>query len=72
MTCDEKWIDFDNPKRKYHWIDSGEPTISTPKCNLHCNKVMLCIWWDIKGVLHYELLKPGQTITADRYHQQLL
>ena len=26
----------------------------------------------MKGVLHYELLKPGQTITADRYRQQLL
>ena len=26
----------------------------------------------MKGVLHYELLKPGQTITADRHRQQLL
>ena len=26
----------------------------------------------MKGVLHYELLKPGQSITADRYRQQLL
>ena len=33
---------------------------------------MLCVWWDMKGVLHYELLKPGQTITADYYRQQLL
>ena len=28
-------------------------------------------WWH-KGVLHYELLKPSQTITEDRYRQQLL
>ena len=26
----------------------------------------------MKGVLYYELLKPGQTITADRYRQQVL
>ena len=33
---------------------------------------MLCIWWDMKGVLYYELLKPGQTVTAELYRQQLV
>lgn len=33
---------------------------------------MLCIWWDQKGVIHYELLKPGQTITGEFYRQQLM
>ena len=28
---------------------------------------MLCIWWDQKGVLYYELLKPGETINGERY-----
>ena len=23
---------------------------------------IICIWWDQKGVLYYELLKPGETI----------
>jgi len=32
---------------------------------------LLCIWWDWKDVLYYELLQPGKTITADRYQQQL-
>ncbi|MGR0227399.1 hypothetical protein, partial [Klebsiella pneumoniae] len=22
-------------------------------------KTMLCVWWDQKGVVYYELLKPG-------------
>lgn len=35
-------------------------------------KALLCIWWDQKGVLYYELLKPGQTITAERYCEQLI
>ena len=50
VTGDEKWIYFNNPKRKYHWADPGEPTASTSERNLHCNKVMLCISWDIQGV----------------------
>lgn len=33
---------------------------------------MLCIWWDQKGVIHYELLKPGETITGELYRQQLI
>ena len=32
---------------------------------------MLSIWWNVKGVVHYELLEPGKTITADMYCQQL-
>jgi len=28
---------------------------------------MLCIWWDQLGVVYYELLKPTETITGDRY-----
>ncbi|GFV35859.1 uncharacterized protein TNCV_2866191 [Trichonephila clavipes] len=30
------------------------------------------IWWDQLGVVHYELLKPTETITGDRYRTQLL
>ena len=33
---------------------------------------MLCIWWDQKGVLYYELLKPGETINGERYRTQLI
>lgn len=33
---------------------------------------MLCVWWDQQGVIYYELLKPGETVNAHRYHQQLV
>ncbi|VDO54498.1 unnamed protein product [Haemonchus placei] len=32
---------------------------------------MLCIWWDQKGIVYYELLNPNETVTADRYERQL-
>jgi len=33
---------------------------------------MLCVWWDQKSIIYYELLKPGKTVNAHRYHQQLI
>ena len=33
---------------------------------------MPCIGWDMKGVLYYELLKPGKTATAELYRQQVI
>jgi histone-lysine N-methyltransferase SETMAR len=32
---------------------------------------MLCIWWDMEGIVHYELLERNLTVTAERYCQQL-
>ena len=71
VTGDEKWIYYDNPKRRKSWVSPGEPSTSTPKRNIHCHKVMLCIWWDMQGPVYYELLNPGETVNAERYRSQL-
>ena len=34
-------------------------------------KVMLCIWWDWKGVLYYEHLLENQRINSNKYCSQL-
>ena len=72
VTGDEKWIYFANPKRTKSWVSPGEPSTSTPRPDRFGKKAMLCIWWDQEGVILYELLKPGETVTAKRYHQQLI
>ncbi|GFU73311.1 mariner Mos1 transposase [Trichonephila clavipes] len=33
---------------------------------------MLSIWWDQLGVVYYELLKPTETVTGDRYRTHLM
>ena len=33
---------------------------------------MLCIWWDQEDMVYYKWLKPGETITAVYYKQQLM
>ena len=50
----------------------GQPAKSTAKPNIHGAKVMLCIWWDQKGVLYYELVKLGETINRERDRTQLI
>ena len=33
---------------------------------------MLCVWWDQRGIIYYELLEPTQTITGELYQTQLI
>jgi len=35
ITGDEKWILYDNPKRRKSWVDPGQPSTSTPKPSIH-------------------------------------
>ncbi|XP_025163702.1 histone-lysine N-methyltransferase SETMAR-like [Harpegnathos saltator] len=41
------------------------------KAGLHPKKVMHCIWWDWKDIVHYELLPPNKTIDSTKYYSQL-
>lgn len=71
ITGDEKWIKYENIKRKRSWLKRGETSQTTAKPGLTANKVMLCVWWDWKGIVHYEILEQGQTINSALYCQQL-
>lgn len=72
VTGDEKWIHYDNPKRKKSWGPPGHASTSTAMPNIHGKKLLLCIWWDQLGVVYYELLKPNETITGAVYRTQLM
>ena len=71
LTCDEKWVLYEAPRRRYHWLASHEPVPKQPKPALHQKKVLLCVWWTARGIVHRELLPAGQTINATVYCQQL-
>jgi len=71
LTCGEKWLLYSNPKRSYHWLSSTDAVPQTSKPNIHQQKVLLCVWWTANGIVHYELLPSGQTITANVYSDQL-
>ena len=72
VTSDEKFVHYDNSKRKKSWGMTGHASTITARPDIHGAKVMLCIWWDQLGVVYYELSKLSETITEDRYRTQLM
>jgi [histone H3]-lysine36 N-dimethyltransferase SETMAR len=71
ITGDEKWVLYVNVERRKQWLSSGQQPISYQKPGLHPKKILLCVWWDMKGILYFELLNMDQRITAEIYCQQL-
>jgi len=67
-TGDEKWIHYDNLKRKKSWNKSGHALTSTAKPNIQ----VYCIWWDQQNIMYYELLQRNETIIENRYRLQLM
>ncbi|GFY12992.1 histone-lysine N-methyltransferase SETMAR [Trichonephila clavipes] len=50
-------------------LHKAAQTVAKP--GLTVRKVLLCIWWDWKGLIYYELLLYGQTLNSDVYCQRL-
>jgi len=69
ITGDEKWVVYNNVKRKRLWSKKDEPARSTSKADIHKKKVMLSIWWDFKGIVFFELLPDNTTINSEVYCQ---
>ncbi|GFU09037.1 histone-lysine N-methyltransferase SETMAR [Trichonephila clavipes] len=44
ITADEKWVLYDNPKRKRQWLSPNESPRRTVERGLHLKKALLCIW----------------------------
>ena len=71
VTGDEKWMLYVNYRRRCQWVNADAQPEPEPKGDLHPRKVMLCIWWDVQGVIYFELLPPDTSITAAYYCDQL-
>ena len=71
MICDEKWISYHNWQWQALWLDREEVPKRFPKPNLHQKKVMVTVWWSATHLTHYSFLNPGETITSEKYAQQI-
>lgn len=71
ITCDEKWIAYDNQRRSGQWLDIDESPGQMPKPNLHPKKLMVTVWWSMAGIIHYSFLPRGETITSTTYCNEI-
>jgi [histone H3]-lysine36 N-dimethyltransferase SETMAR len=71
VTCDEKWIYFSNPNKENQWLDPGQEAYPVAKRDRFSKKVMLCVWWNFEGVIHFELVANNRAINAELYTDQL-
>lgn len=49
LTCDEKWVVYDNVIRRRQWVPRGSPATPTARAPLHQRKLLLCFFWDSEG-----------------------
>ena len=71
VTCNNKWILHHSrwwPAQWLHWEEALKPI---PKPNLHQKKVIVTVWWSAAGLTHYSFLNPSETITSEKYAQQI-
>ncbi|XP_054166865.1 histone-lysine N-methyltransferase SETMAR-like [Oppia nitens] len=71
ITGDEKLIYYVNADKRSEWRSPEQLPVGTPRPDFRQQKVMLSVWWDKTGIIHWELLEVGATITAEVYCQQL-
>jgi len=69
VTGDEKWIYFQNPKRKKSWVDPVQPSTSSSR-PIASDGRRCCAFGGIRRVSSTTSLKPDETVNA--HHQQLI
>ena len=52
ITCDEKWLCYNNSTRKRQWVKRTDKVRTTPKSPLHPKRRMFCVWWGTRGIVH--------------------
>ena len=68
---DEMWILYDNQWQLVWWLDQEAAPKYFPKPNLNQKEVMVTVSWSAAHLIHYSFLNPSETITSEKYAQQI-
>ena len=70
VTGDESCVHHFDPESKVQSMEYRHKTSPSPrkfKVIASARKVLLTIFWDMKGVVHMEFLKQGHTVNSEKY-----
>lgn len=71
LTGAEKYVLYRNVKHHRTGCILSDLPASTLKTELHRKKVLLSVWWDVQGIILWEVLPLNQTVNAAFYCLQL-
>lgn len=71
VTGDEKWIYYRYADNRNQWINKDAPAPVIVRRQRFEKKALLCCWWNIDGIIHFEVIRDGQAINAEIYSKQL-
>ena len=71
VTCEEKYVLYGNRKCSAQWIDVDKALQHLPKPKLHQKKIMGTVWWSLADLIHHCFIKPGETITVEKYCREI-
>ena len=58
-------------KQRKEWVAPGDMPKPRVKTDLHPRKIMIWIWWDWVGMVHWEMLKRNAMVNKELYIAQL-
>jgi len=70
ITGDETWVyeyDMQTSQQASEWRGKDESKPKKPRQSRSKVKVMLIVFFDIRGVVHYEFVPQGQTVNKEYY-----
>ena len=71
VMCYKKCISNNDRRQLAQWLDREESPKCFSKSNLHQNKVTVTVWWSATRLIHHNFLNPSDTITSEKYAQQI-
>ena len=70
ITGDESWVYGYDPETKQQssqWKSQGSPRPKKARQSRSATKSMLIMFFDIRGIVHYEFVPEGQPVNAEFY-----
>lgn len=71
ITGDESWLFYANFKRKRQYLAPEEKRKEYVRPDPHRKKMMLCCFWNMEGMVYFQLLDEKQRLNAIEYCRQL-